>query len=238
MKNRNLIIAPKILNILFKIVLPMLLIMWNLNCFSQDSILLFDNSVLQGKVMEVSNTEVKYKKINFAEGPTYITNKYDVAFIKYSNGMVDTFPEVKPWFRDNKKVVYDTVKVINVLNTLQYRNDFELNNKIMPNGGNYVLNGQLYPYRKIGDYLLQKTTDKQIKNLLLEAERNRKMRYWGFAAIPAGVVGIVSTVVENEPMYFLAGGAVALVAVSSSIINHKKQKDNIRKAVKLYNQKF
>ncbi len=229
--------APKVINTiahLIKMALVILLIMWNLNVFSQDSIFKFDNTILQGKVLEISDIEIRYKKLDFTEGPTYVADKYDVSFIKYSNGMIDSFPEVKPWFRKNKKTTYDTIKIVNNISPYSLIND----NKIKIQGGNYNFSGQYFGYRKMGDYLLANTNDRQIKGLLLKAEQNRKNRYVGFLAIPLGVVGALAAVSESDATYFLLGAVGAGACVGITITNHKNQKDNIRKAVKLYNQKF
>jgi hypothetical protein len=215
-----------------------MLIALSASCYAQDTISLFSKEKIACKVIEVAETEIKYKKHNFLDGPNYVADRYEVEFIKYGNGLVDSFPEVKPWFRPAKKVVYDTVKLVNNAPNASFQNDFLPDNKIKNRGGNYILNGQFYSYRKMGDYMLKNTNDRQIKSLLLDAERNRKMRYIGFAAIPAGILGVVGAVAEQEPVYLLAGTIVGVVCLTTTIANHKSQKDNIRKATKLYNQKF
>jgi len=225
-------------NSMIPAMLVILLIVLSISCYGQDTISLFSKEKIACKVFEIAETDIKYKKHNFLDGPNYVADRYEVEFIKYGNGLVDSFPEVKPWFRPAKKVVYDTVKtVVNVPNAA-LSNGFQLDNKIKPKGGNYVLNGQYYSYRKMGDYMLATTSDRQIKNLLLEAERNRKRRYIGFLAIPAGVAGLVASAATDEPVYALMGTIVGVVSITTTIASHKSQKDNIRKATQLYNQKF
>jgi hypothetical protein len=51
-----------------------------------DRIYKADNTVIDCKIMEVTGTEIKYKKANYLDGPTYSINKTDVVTIRYANG--------------------------------------------------------------------------------------------------------------------------------------------------------
>ncbi len=62
-------------------------------CFSQDIIIKKSLEDVQAKVIEVTTTEIKYKKFNNLNGPTYIILKSDVLMIRYENGTKDIFPE-------------------------------------------------------------------------------------------------------------------------------------------------
>lgn len=61
------------------------------NIFCQDTIVMRDNSKLIAKVLEISSTEVKYKRFDNIEGPDYVINKNDVSSITYNNGLKDAF---------------------------------------------------------------------------------------------------------------------------------------------------
>ena len=41
---------------------------------------------MQVKIVEVSKTEIKYKKFNYQDGPTFVIPKTDVLLIRYENG--------------------------------------------------------------------------------------------------------------------------------------------------------
>ena len=69
-------------------------------CFSfiisthaQDKIMFIDGTEILSKVIEINNTEIKYK--NFADiyGPTIITLKKNIFIIKYENGTKEVFTE-------------------------------------------------------------------------------------------------------------------------------------------------
>lgn len=54
--------------------------------FAQDVIIKKNGDEIKSKILEVSSTEVKYKKFDYIDGPTYIIPKSEVFFIKYANG--------------------------------------------------------------------------------------------------------------------------------------------------------
>ena len=58
---------------------------------AQDFIVKKDGSVIQSKVLEVNETNIRYKKQTNLNGPTYTINISDVFAINYKNGEKDTF---------------------------------------------------------------------------------------------------------------------------------------------------
>lgn len=58
---------------------------------AQDMIKLKSGEDLQTKVIEIGTTEIKYKKFDNLDGPTYTVTKEEVVEIKYKNGTVDDF---------------------------------------------------------------------------------------------------------------------------------------------------
>ncbi len=58
---------------------------------AQDTITKKTSENIQAKVLEISTTEVKYKRFDNQSGPTYILPIADVLFIRYENGSIDTF---------------------------------------------------------------------------------------------------------------------------------------------------
>jgi hypothetical protein len=63
---------------------------------AQDVILLKSGEEIQAKVLEVTETEIRYKNFNNSEGPTYTKNKADIFMIKYPNGQKDVFQPSNP----------------------------------------------------------------------------------------------------------------------------------------------
>lgn len=76
-----------------KILFVMVLIVSTLSAFAQDVIVMKDGSTILSKVIEISTTEIKYKKWNNQNGPNYTIVKSDVQAINYENGEKETFGE-------------------------------------------------------------------------------------------------------------------------------------------------
>ena len=64
--------------------------------YSQDVITKKTSEDIQAKVIEVNTTEIKYKKFDNQNGPTFTILKTDVLMIRYENGSKDIFNETTP----------------------------------------------------------------------------------------------------------------------------------------------
>ena len=65
-----------------------------LACFAanaQDIIVTKDSERIDAKIIEVTDTEVSYKRTDYKEGPTFVLKTSDISSIIYSNGAVQTF---------------------------------------------------------------------------------------------------------------------------------------------------
>jgi len=56
---------------------------------AQDLIVLKNGSMIEAKVMEISPTEIRYKRFNHQDGPTIVIPANDVLSIRYANGMTE-----------------------------------------------------------------------------------------------------------------------------------------------------
>jgi hypothetical protein len=57
--------------------------------FAQDTIVLQTGVEIKSKIFEISAADVKYKKFDNLNGPSYTTLKTDIFMIKYENGSRD-----------------------------------------------------------------------------------------------------------------------------------------------------
>ncbi len=64
-------------------------------CFSQDVITKKSGEDIQSKILEVGQTEIKYKKFDNQNGPTFTILKSEVLMVRYENGTKDIFNEEK-----------------------------------------------------------------------------------------------------------------------------------------------
>ena len=71
-------------------------------CFSQDVITKKTGEDIQAKILEVGQTDIKYKKFDNLDGPSFTITKSDVLMVRYSNGTKDIFGEDKTTASETK----------------------------------------------------------------------------------------------------------------------------------------
>lgn len=74
-----------------KQLLVLLLLLCSASVSAQDVIVKKDGSTILSKVLEVGQEEIKYKRFDNQEGPTYTISKSELQAINYQNGAKDTF---------------------------------------------------------------------------------------------------------------------------------------------------
>ena len=62
-------------------------------CFAQDIIVTTDARKIEAKILEISETEVKYKENDNLEGPTFIISTNNISSIVYANGKVTLYQQ-------------------------------------------------------------------------------------------------------------------------------------------------
>lgn len=71
-----------------------ILVCFTLNSFCQDTIYKKNGEIINAKVFEISDANVKFKKANNPNGPVYSELKSNLLVIKYANGSVDSIGAV------------------------------------------------------------------------------------------------------------------------------------------------
>lgn len=66
------------------------------NSYSQDVIIKVVGDSIKAKVLEISSTEIKYKKFDNLNGPTYSALKSEIYMIRYENGSRDVITNLEP----------------------------------------------------------------------------------------------------------------------------------------------
>lgn len=74
-----------------KTFISLAIVFLSFKAISQDSIILHSGQVIGGKVSEITQSEVKYRKAGNPDGPLYVLNKSDISVIEYKNGSRDVF---------------------------------------------------------------------------------------------------------------------------------------------------
>jgi hypothetical protein len=76
---------------LFYLILFPTLGLFNNPIFAQDLIQTSTGETITSRVLEISDTEVKYKNFSNPTGPTYIKNKKEIKSVTYENGLIEEF---------------------------------------------------------------------------------------------------------------------------------------------------
>jgi hypothetical protein len=74
----------------------------SITAFSQDVITQKTGEDIQSKILEVNQTEIKYKKFDNQNGPTFTLLKSDILMIRYENGTKDIFNQTEEIKSDSK----------------------------------------------------------------------------------------------------------------------------------------
>ncbi|MCW3086035.1 MAG: hypothetical protein JWP12_3401 [Bacteroidetes bacterium] len=212
---------------------------------AQDSIFKTNGNVVAAKILEISSTEIKYKKYQFLDGPTYVENKTSIRSIKYSNGLKEDFaPAPAPQAVQTPQTIAPPTET--GADYYSKQNDTYKQTKLEYSGTYF-----LYNNRKMGENtahsMLLQTKDKDIINLVQQSKDAHALKFVGFGAIPLGIgalyflaQSISYTNNVNSAKLATSGlcliGAIACPIVSG--IYSKKRRIYNQEAVKLYNERY
>src|SRR5688572_10787907 len=82
--------------------------------WSQDIITKLNGDEIQAKILEITDTEVKYKKFSYLDGPTYTLKKTEIFMVKYPNGDKDLFGTANSTTVADTKPVVDTTRIFGI----------------------------------------------------------------------------------------------------------------------------
>jgi hypothetical protein len=234
----------------------LVLILFTSNCFAQDTIIMRNDQHIPCNIVEITPTEVKYKKWELNDGPLYIENKSLVSQIKYKNGFVDVFQEVqKAPVQPMKKAEDDYVR--DHKNTKTRDDEYVKNphrDKLTMIGGNHYIYGEQRLNEAGMQRMLLSLNDPQINKEVKTAKVDKGLKYMGFAAIPLCLVGIFAlTQINQGPTYnnnytyshnseFVTPAVIcfagAAVTFTASIYFGIDRKVRNARAVRLYQLKY
>ena len=207
-------------------------------CSAQDTIIKNNGDQIRGKVTDINSSEIKYKKADFIDGPTYTINKSDVNMIKYSNGVRDHFEvQAAPPQREPERETYVAPPPP------------PEDNKIVVRGPYYKYHHILIKDREVHEILMN-TKDPKIMGYVVKAKKAHNLQYIGFVAFPLvglgaymGITGIRdynffgSDPTENYQIAGACGILAIACPIVSGVFSHIKTV-NTKKAVSLYNEKY
>lgn len=194
---------------------------------AQDVIVMKDQSLVMSKVLEITSTEIKYKKWNNQDGPTYSVLRSEVASINYENGEVESFDGTT----NNQSNQQNS-------NPQQVQN---LNSYMTHKGASLYLNGRL-----LSDTEVQKLVDPQSYQLYLKAGNKEITGFLldlggGALCITAGLIELIATDADDyhssnfkRKLAFMIGGCSLGIA---AMILESNASNNAEKVAETYNKK-
>ena len=92
------------------------------NVLAKDVIITRDSERIDAIVTEISESEVKYKKLDNPNGPTFVLSTSKIASIMYENGDVQTFKQESQQVAQNNSDVqiYNTEPTYDIFGTANY----------------------------------------------------------------------------------------------------------------------
>jgi hypothetical protein len=209
--------------------------------YAQDSIVKRNKEIILAKIIEISPTNVKFKKSNFQDGPTYIENKSDISYIRFSNGLKEEFgPPVQ---EEPLRVAIKSEPELS--SNADYYNPnagySEGPKKIEPFGSRYKYQGRKISEKEM-QKILMKTQDKELIVLAQDAKDARALSYIGWGAFPLGLASAIVFSQPNSNAGNLAAGTVLFLGsiacpIISGVYSHKRKVNN-KRAVDMYNQRY
>lgn len=196
---------------------------------AQDTLLMKNGQKIGSKILEISPSEVKYKKSDNPDGPTYIANAYDISVIKYKNGTMDT---IRAQASSSPNVYTNSAKPTPA-------DPFP---PIRQAGPFFKYQGQLIKAREMYS-ILERTNDNEIKMEIKKAKNTKLLKLVGFLAIPAGIAGAIGGLmagvgVDDGAYVGIGCGAVAVLSIATNITASSLHKKHNRNAMRLYNEKY
>ena len=201
---------------------------------SQDTLYLKSGQKIASKVLEVRPTEIKYKKADNPDGPTFVTNASDINIVRYQNGTRDTIRSAAP-------VIVKTPSAPLVPKAV------DPHPPIYSFGPVFKYDGRHINAHEAQDIML-KMNDPQLNQYVKTARLSKKLGLLGFVAIPTFIFGAGYTVwalANNDGSASdlsygpgIASGVVAAACLGTSITFNVKKKHSMKAAINLYNEKY
>ena len=215
---------------------------------SQDTLYMSNGEKIPSKIIEINPSEVKYKKSNNIDGPTYSSENADIKFIKYRNGSVDTIKSI--------------VKVPETI-TIQTPTEvsqpplIEKKPAIYVSGFYYRYNGKKMKEDEV-HLFIQKKQDREIDEYVRKSKKAKLFEYVGLVAVPALIYGVVSarsTYNYNQSFFnnyygtnnpstprsygpTITAGIIGVLSLTTTIVSKPIRRRNTEAAIRIYNEKY
>ncbi len=218
---------------------------------AQDTIIKINGDKVIAKVMEVNETEIKYKLFDFLDGPLYVAARAEVKIIKYGKGIKETVSEGK----NNEPPVIQLIKSPNEIR--------EGSTLLSPKIDDFQVSFS-YKNEMINEFQMQTilvhTRDSEIIAMVQKSQQAKRREKIGYATIPFAIGATVAALyfkkysennnikntrsdyTNSELNKYKNIAGICLIGtiicpVTSGVLSHKRKGYN-SEAIRLYNQKY
>lgn len=190
-----------------RVILSLIAVCSTLISFSQDVIVTVDEQQIQAKILEISNTEIKYLDYNNQDGPIYVLTNKEVLSVQLANGDIKTYEQELP-----KNVVEPTTITTTTITTTM--------SDISPN---LIRSGNRYYYR--GMEMRGDVYANFLKNNCTEAygkyQNGRTIATVGWVLFGVGL-GLDLGLVWISPYSGLIGLACEIACIPTLIVGYNR----------------
>ena len=210
------------------------------NCSAQDTLYKRNGEILSTKILEISSTEIKYKRFNLQDGPLFISDKNEIRKIKYFNGTIDSFAVAKPAVQP---AVTDPI-IINSQQTIPPQCDLIRN----PRGGIYYFNDTRLSEKRMLYLAIDKNRKWKSKELdkAIMATRDYKSNQY-IAGFGGAALAVACLIAAGSSSNNNSNGTVAIglsfnamgIFIASQIVSpmfKRRRVQSARRVVQLFNE--
>lgn len=178
--------------------------------YAQDTIYKRTGEVLATKILEVNPKDVSYKRLDLMDGPLFILNKTEIWKIKYFNGTIDFFDQVK-----EEKSIVVMPQAIPYSQSKEY-NEIQLSYR----KGSYTYQGRRISDRSvifISENRNQTLKNKELEHVIRQSKQNKALQYAvGFGGAGLSVVSLMGCIIAADGGTTESDqGIIATVALTS-----------------------
>ena len=162
---------------------------------SCDKIIYKDGNEIMAKITEINTSEIRYKRCDFIDGPTFVEKQNKVFMIKYANGKSEMFKTEKAVEYNNGKIIQDSQKIND---KDKKTNPFSIASFVCSILG-------VFPLAIFGLAILGLIFGAKAKNQI-KSEPNKYNQTSKGLAIAGVIIGIIGSFIFLSILLFLFGG--------------------------------
>lgn len=211
---------------------------------AQDTIYKVNGELLAAKILEINQTDIKYKRFNLPDGPLFITSKTEIQKIKFSNGAIDSFQVAETVIPVTQDTVVTEPFIVEKKPAYTPQNNALLRKT---GSGGYLYNNSKLSEKRMLFLAIDKNRtwkNKELDKAILATRDFKSNQYisgFGGAALAIGCILVAGSTANNSNSYTsiaLSFNAIGIFIASQIIspIFKRKRVQNAEKVMTLFNQ--